>query len=261
MANHASHAALPYPVKGARFSILIPYWNSSGVPTDPVSPDTEASLDGAAPADTTEEVGTLRNSVGLLTLTGAETNASCVSVAAKASSGPNTTLMMLYPRVLPVLYSGTLAAGGSTTSTFPSTVPPVAHLLKGCILKTTGGTGGGGTGGANNQARIITAYTSGRVATIEPALETATDATTTFEVLMTEEAQYAMLMLAMIEPTAVPDFSAPLAQQLMYMFALSRNKILQTATTQTLRNDADSGNIGAASVSDDGTTFTLGEMG
>jgi hypothetical protein len=38
-------------------------------------------------------------------------------------------------------------------------------------------------------------------------------------------------------------------------------KITQNATTQTLRNDADSAAIGSSSVTDDGTTFTRGEFG
>lgn len=44
-----------------------------------------------------------------------------------------------------------------------------------------------------------------------------------------------------------------------WMGALSRNKITQTATTQTLRNDADAANLATSTVSDDATTFTRGE--
>lgn len=260
MANSASHAALPYPIKGARFTILIPYLNSSGAPTDPATPDTEFSLDNGAATDCAEEVTSPKNSVGMLTLTGAETNGSCVSVAAKSASGPNTTLITLYPRVLPVLYSGTATGGTSSSINLPTSVPRVGGLFVGCIVKTTGGTGGGGTGGANNQARQIVVYNASGSTAVEPNWEVTPDATTTFELLLTPEAQYALLALAMVEPVAVPGFTSPLAQQLMYMFALSRNKILQTATTQTLRNDADSATIGAATVADDGTTFTLGEM-
>lgn len=64
---------------------------------------------------------------------------------------------------------------------------------------------------------------------------------------------------AMTEIGAVPAVSASFRDALRWMFALTRNKITQTATTQTLRNDADAGNIATASVSDDGTTATRNE--
>jgi hypothetical protein len=48
---------------------------------------------------------------------------------------------------------------------------------------------------------------------------------------------------------------------LEWLVALSRNKITQTATVQSLRNDADSADVASAAVSDDGTTFTRGEFG
>ena len=45
-----------------------------------------------------------------------------------------------------------------------------------------------------------------------------------------------------------------------WVTALNRNKVTQTTTTLTLRNDADSGNIATSAVSDDGTTATRGEF-
>ena len=64
---------------------------------------------------------------------------------------------------------------------------------------------------------------------------------------------------AVVEAAAVPASTASFRNALSWIFALSRNKITQTATTQTLRNDADSGNIATSTVSDDGTTATRGE--
>ena len=58
------------------------------------------------------------------------------------------------------------------------------------------------------------------------------------------------------EPTAVPAASATIEDMLHWIYTLSRNKITQTSTTSTLRNDADGADIGSATVSDDGTTFT-----
>jgi hypothetical protein len=61
------------------------------------------------------------------------------------------------------------------------------------------------------------------------------------------------------EPSAVPAATSTLVAKIQWMFALARNKLTQNATTQTLRNDADSASIGTSTVSDDGTTMTRGE--
>ena len=57
-------------------------------------------------------------------------------------------------------------------------------------------------------------------------------------------------------------FSWPgsLRKILSWLGVLSRNKILQTATTQTVRNAADSATLGTATHSDDGTTHTRGGL-
>lgn len=61
------------------------------------------------------------------------------------------------------------------------------------------------------------------------------------------------------EPAAVPAVNATAISALSWLLALARNKITQTSTTQTLRNDADDASIATAAVSDDGTTFTRNE--
>ncbi len=58
------------------------------------------------------------------------------------------------------------------------------------------------------------------------------------------------------EPSAVPVATASLAAKIGWLMALARNKLTQTATVQTLRNNGDSSDIATAAVSDDGTTFT-----
>lgn len=61
------------------------------------------------------------------------------------------------------------------------------------------------------------------------------------------------------EPSSIPAATSSLKDKVGWLFALARNKMTQTSTTQTLRNDADSGNIATSSTSDDGTTATRGE--
>ncbi len=61
------------------------------------------------------------------------------------------------------------------------------------------------------------------------------------------------------EPGSVPAASATLAAKIGWLYLLARNKRTQTATTHTARNDADDGDVATSTVSDDGTTLTLGE--
>lgn len=61
------------------------------------------------------------------------------------------------------------------------------------------------------------------------------------------------------EPASVPAATSSLKDKIGWLFTLSRNKKLQTATTQTLRDDADAAAIATSAVSDDGTTATIGE--
>lgn len=62
------------------------------------------------------------------------------------------------------------------------------------------------------------------------------------------------------EPGSVPSANVSLADKINWLFALARNKITQTSTTMTLRNDADDADIATATVSDDGSTATRGEF-
>ncbi len=62
------------------------------------------------------------------------------------------------------------------------------------------------------------------------------------------------------EPTGVPTASPNLLTALSWIFTLSRNKITQTSSTQTVFADDGSTAVSTSTVSDDGTTFTRGEF-
>lgn len=62
-----------------------------------------------------------------------------------------------------------------------------------------------------------------------------------------------------VESAGVPAATATLVDKIGWLATLARNKILQTATVQTLRNDADAADIATAAVSDDATTATRAE--
>ena len=64
---------------------------------------------------------------------------------------------------------------------------------------------------------------------------------------------------AMVETTGAPAITGTFRAGFEWMFALSRNKITQTATLQTLRNDADGADLATSVVSDDATTYVRNE--
>lgn len=61
------------------------------------------------------------------------------------------------------------------------------------------------------------------------------------------------------EPLGVVAATASLKDKISWMVTLARNKITQTATLQTLRNDADAADIATSTHSDDGTTHVRNE--
>lgn len=192
MANSISHARLPYPILNSRFTLIMPFLDADGDPVDPTSLDTELSLDNGAFADAAEEVTLASGShgMGMLTLTGAETNNSAVGVFFGCATA-KATLATLYPRNLAIVGSGTLSAGSAGGGTLGTLL---AYDVTGCFIRTTGGTGGGGTGGAANQARrIITYVVSSGAFTVSPNWETTPDNTTTYDVLLPEGVTLGML--------------------------------------------------------------------
>jgi hypothetical protein len=63
------------------------------------------------------------------------------------------------------------------------------------------------------------------------------------------------------ELSAIPGANSTILERISLLFMLARNKMTQTSTLQTLFADNGTTAIGTASVSDNGTTFTKGELG
>jgi hypothetical protein len=188
MANSTSHI-MPYPIKNCRFTLAISFRTSAGTPTDPTTPDTEVSSDGGATfADTTEEITTGgANGAGYLTLTSTETNNNVLIVAAK-SANCLTTPVILYPRVLASVGTGTLSAGSAGGGTLGTLL---TYDVTGCFLQTTGGTGG--AAGSLQVRKMVTYNVSTGAFTVTPNWETTPDATTTYNVLLPEGVTLGML--------------------------------------------------------------------
>ncbi len=58
------------------------------------------------------------------------------------------------------------------------------------------------------------------------------------------------------EPSSVPSSTSSIKDKLSWLFMLGRNKITQTSTVQTVRNDGDTSTVATSNVSDDGSTTT-----
>ena len=61
------------------------------------------------------------------------------------------------------------------------------------------------------------------------------------------------------EPAGVPAATSSLKDKIGWLFTLARNKRLTTSSADKVRNDADSADVGTATLDDNGTTFTRGE--
>ena len=175
----------------------------------------------------------------------------------------------------------TAQAGAAGSITLDAAASATTDFYKGALIFLDGGTGAG-------QARLCTAYNgTTKVATVVPNWATNPDVTSTFVVLaggevlgvnnqdltnldaaITTRATPAQVNTEVVDALATDTYAesgvvvagtATLSAMITWLKTLARNKITQTATTQTLRNDADSGNVATAAVSDDGTTATRAE--
>lgn len=97
----------------------------------------------------------------------------------------------------------------------------------------------------------ITGYIDTEVASILAAVDTEVGAIKT----VTDQ-----LVAAQTEPSAVPAANATPLAKIAWLAALARNRVTQTATTQTVYADDGTTAIAAATVSDDATTYVRGEF-
>ena len=127
-----------------------------------------------------------------------------------------------------------------------STATVVASSVSGNVVGSVGSIGTGGIAAASFAAGAIdaSAIAADAIGSSELAASAA------------NEIRDAVWAQTMTELSAIPGVTGSILEALEFLFLLSKNKVTQTSTTQTLRNAADSASIGTAAVSDDGTTFT-----
>ena len=175
----------------------------------------------------------------------------------------NTSTFELYGNTNSVAaHEGIAQAGAAGSLTLQTTASATNNIYNNSFLTITSGTGSG-------QTRIITAYNgTTKVATVDSNWSVTPDNTSVYAVIPAGDATSdfpippsvgEIWAQAMTELTAVPGVTGTVLEALEWCFLLARNKRTQTATTELLRNNADSGTIGTATKSDDGTTFIRGK--
>lgn len=276
----AAGDALPFPVYNSAYRVTFPILDADGdLVTGATTPDSEISQDGGTFADATNEATEIATASGMyyLDLIYTEMDTCTTSIIVKcATSGAKTTPIVLYPKVLPIIATGTCQAGsGSTTIVLASAAQNTNDFYKGCIVRCSNDTPTGAIG----QARMILSYVgSTRTATV--AAWTTTPTTGTYEILATGTS-YAYIMglggqakvdvnsevldVLTVDTYAEPVQEAPAATNTMekkigYVFKLLRNKITQDATTLKIYNDDTATVDHKATVSDSAGTFTRGEL-
>jgi hypothetical protein len=152
-----------------------------------------------------------------------------------------------------------LAAVGATTISFRrwSGGLTLANVAVGDVISVDAVSGGtvtvGGTGGTVHIRGMVavTDNSGGSVSIVKTQVTT--------PATINDEVVDVLNVDTFAEPSSVPAATASLVDKIGFLYTFLRNKVTQNATTQALRNDADSADIGTAAISDDGTTFTRGE--
>lgn len=217
----ASTDARLIPYKSAAWRVTFPILDADG---DPVSGatglDSEVSMDGASFADCTNEATEIGSSgVYYLDLTNSEMNADTVAIRVQTSSSGAKTTILVAYPQEADDIRASVTHWAGSAVASPDTAGHPKVTVK----------SGTGTGEVSLSSGLVTLAATG------------------------------LDNVVCAEPGAVPSLTANLKTAVSWLLALARNKVTQTSTTSTLRNDADSSNIATSTVSDDGTTFTRGK--
>lgn len=232
------NSALPYPVYGVPFGIVISILDADGDPvTGATGLDSEVSKNGDTFADCTNEATEIATSSGMyyLLLTAAEMTADVVAVIVKtSSSGAKTTPITLYPRKLVTLRTGTAQGGAAGYITLDASAGSRDDRWNGCLCVAVID--------SNTEARIITDYTgSNQQAAVTPDWNVTPDSDDTFTIYLpegmqaptvnvshvNETAQTAGDIYGKISPTTFPSGTLPITTTVM-------KADLETIKTQTV---------------------------
>lgn len=174
--------ALPYPVYGVPWAIVFPLLDADGDPVTGATCDSEVSLNGDTGADCTNEgveiTYTTATNKGMyyLLLTAAEMTADIVSVTVYSATS-KATCIVLYPRKLPSLATGTSQGGAAGYITLAAGTVLFDGQFNGCLCVATID--------GNIEARILQVCTqSNQQCTVTPSWNVAPDADDTYTIYL-----------------------------------------------------------------------------
>lgn len=235
----ASTDATPFPIKNQAYRVTFPILDADGdLVTAAGSLDSEVSKDGGTFADCTNEATEIATSSGMyyLDLTSTEMNADTVAIIVK-STGGKTTPIVLYPVQLAVPMLGV------NVEQWNNTAVPAEDTVGYPKVTIKDGTGAG---------EIDTA--SGAIVQVNQ-LGTQAKADVNAEVLDVLNVD-TFAEIGQETPAA----TQTLRKMIAYLYKAWRNKKTQTSSQYSLLNDDAATVDQKATVSDDGTTTTIGEV-
>lgn len=179
--------ALPYPVYGVPWTIVFPLLDADGDPVTGATCDSEVSINGETGGDCTNEgteiTFTTATNKGqyYLTLTAAEMTADIVTVSIYSATS-KATVVVLYPRKLVVLATGTSQGGAAGYITLAASTILYNNQYNGCLCV--------GVLDTLIEARILQACTaSNQQCTVTPGWNTAPDSNDTYTIYLPEGMQ------------------------------------------------------------------------
>ena len=182
------------PIYGLPFVLAFPILDEDGDPVTGLTPDTEISKNGDTAVDTATEAEeipfTTATNKGMYQLQLSAAEMTCDVAAITVYTGVTTaqaTCIVLYPKKLPPVASGTATAGAAGTITLQAGSVPVDDYFNGCVIFIASGTG-------LNQCRMITDYVdSTRVASVTPNFATNPSSDSVYTIYLTDIAVNALL--------------------------------------------------------------------
>jgi hypothetical protein len=237
----ASTDAKPVPQKNVAYRVTFPILDADGdLVTGATGLDSEISKDGGTFADCTNEATEIATSSGMyyLDLTSTEMNADTVAIIVKTtSSGAKTTPIVMYPEEAgDIRVNVTQIEGSDATDQINAACDTALADYD-----------------APTSAELVSEINA--VQSDIAALNNLSAAQVNAEVVD------ALATDTYAEPgQGAPAATTSLAAKINYLYKAFRNKVTQTSTTYSLFADDASTVDQKATVSDDGTTFTRGEI-
>ena len=181
---------------------------------------------------------------------------------------PTTTLDLSGTTISPSQVAASVTAGVTVTTNNDKTGCTVSTVSDktGYSIGTGGITTASFAAGAIDATAIATdaigsnEISAAAVTKIQTGLATPTNITAATGIVLSSAGVDAVWAKTMTELSAVPGVTASALSALTWIFELARNKVTQTATTQTVYKDDGSTTLATSTVSDDGSVFSRGKF-